>query len=95
MAISFEWDPKKDKTNRTKHKVSFGEAMTVFLDERALLIADPDHSHAEERFILIGMSERARVLVVCHCYRRSEEIIRIFSARKATSRESGRYFERW
>ncbi len=92
--ISFEWDENKNKLNRKKHSVSFEEAATVFYDEEALLIADPDHSENEDRFIILGMSERANVLTVCHCYRRSETVIRIISARRATGNEEKTYTER-
>ena len=82
--VVFEWDDNKNATNQKKHGVSFEEAETVFYDKNALLISDPDHSMDEERFILLGFSYRARMLIVCHCYRRSESVIRIISARKAT-----------
>ena len=94
-AISFEWDEKKSTANKKKHGVSFEEAQTVFVDENALLIHDPDHSDEEERFVMIGLSDRLRVLIVCHCYRRSKEIIRIISARKAMRPEQKPYWERW
>ena len=67
--IRFAWDEKKNEINRQKHGISFEEAQTVFYDESALLIDDPDHSEKEERFILLGSSQRANLLVVCHCYR--------------------------
>lgn len=89
--LSFEWDEKKNKSNQTKHKISFEEAQTVFYDERALVIDDPEHSQEEERFIILGMSIKANLLVVCHCYRSSENVIRIISARKATKTESSWY----
>lgn len=91
--ISFEWDEHKNSVNRAKHGVSFEEASTVFYDENALMIPDPDHSQweREERFILLGFSAQARLLVVCHCYRGADSIIRIISARKANARESGQY----
>jgi len=78
-----------------KHKVSFEEAATVFYDERALLLADPDHSDEEERFILLGLSITLRLLVVCHCYRTDDEVIRVISARKATKSEATVYADRW
>lgn len=81
--------------NRKKHNVSFEEAKTVFYDDNALLISDPDHSESEERFILLGASSEAKILLVCHCYRQSESVIRIISARKATKRESNCYFEEY
>lgn len=69
----------------------FEEAQTVFRDEEALVIDDPDHSQEEERFIILGFSEKANLLVVCHCYRASDSIIRLISARKATRTEQGYY----
>ncbi|WP_368491447.1 BrnT family toxin [Bifidobacterium tibiigranuli] len=90
-SIHFEWDDRKALLNRHKHHVSFDEAQSVFDDPFARLIADPDHSEDEERFIILGMSKEARLLVVCHCYRISAEAIRIISARKATRTESTAY----
>jgi uncharacterized protein len=90
-SLRFEWDPGKAKLNERKHGVSFEEAQSVFSDERARLIDDPDHSEAEERFILLGLSSSLRVLVVAHCYRASANIIRIISARKATREEQRNY----
>lgn len=89
--LQFEWDEHKNAINRQKHGVSFEEAETVFYDENALLISDPEHSLDEERFILMGFSFRARLLIVCHCYRGADQIIRIISARKATLQESRQY----
>ena len=89
--LSFEWDERKNEINKAKHKVSFEEAQTVFYDERALVIDDPEHSQEEERFIILGMSARANLLIVCHCYRASDTVIRIISARKATKTESMHY----
>lgn len=89
--LSFEWDERKNEINKVKHKVSFEEAQTVFYDERALVIDDPEHSQEEERFIILGMSARANLLIVCHCYRASDTVIRIISARKATKTESMHY----
>ena len=94
MIISFEWDPNKNRLNLKKHGISFEEAKSAFADENAKLIDDPDHSETEDRFILIGLSLRNRTLVVCHCYRESEEIIRIISARKATRKEKTSYSQR-
>ncbi|MCK4624824.1 MAG: BrnT family toxin [Phycisphaerae bacterium] len=88
------WDKRKNSENKKKHGVSFEEAGTVFYDENARLIHDPDHSVREERFILLGLSVRLRVLVVCHCYRQDEALIRIISARKATKKEQKRYVEK-
>ena len=90
-AILFEWDENKDRSNQKKHGVAFAEAQTVFQDENALLIPDPDHSEQEERFILLGLSDRLKLLVVCHCYRVSETVVRIISARKATTSETRQY----
>ena len=91
--LEFEWDYNKNEINKQKHNVSFEETATVFQDEDALLISDPDHSQAEDRFIIMGYSNQANMLVVCHCYRQDDKLIRIISARKATKRESGWYFE--
>ena len=90
--IRFEWDERKNRENRRKHKVSFEEAQTVFLDENAVRYFDPDHSEDEDRFIMLGMSFTLRVLVVCHCYREDDSIIRIISARKADKREQADYW---
>ncbi len=89
--LRFEWDNRKAATNLKKHGVSFEEAKTVFFDERAKLIDDPDHSEDEERFVLLGMSSALRFLLVCHCYRSKGNVIRIISARKAISKESQSY----
>lgn len=87
----FDWDEIKNKKNQKKHGIDFVEASTVFYDERAILFDDPEHSEEEERFLLLGMSESAHVCMVCHCYRESETVIRIISARKATKKEVERY----
>jgi uncharacterized protein len=89
--LAFQWDDNKNVSNRRKHGVSFEEAQTVFFDENAIEFDDPDHSIEEGRFILLGLSQRFKVLVVCHCYRSDESQIRIISARKATKREQGVY----
>ncbi|MGA2018236.1 MAG: BrnT family toxin [Opitutaceae bacterium] len=89
--LSFEWDPKKAELNRAKHGVSFEEARTVFYDERALVIPDPDHSNVEERFVIMGMSALSRVLVVVHCFRSNHNVIRIISARRAGTKEMKPY----
>lgn len=91
MDIVFEWDTNKAISNQKKHHVSFEEAQSVFQDPNALLIADPDHSIEEDRFILLGISKKTKILVVCHCYRSNDEVIRIISARKATMFESKQY----
>ncbi len=89
--IRFDWDPKKAETNLRKHKVSFKDAQSVFSDDRALLIDDPDHSEDEERFVLLGLSQSLRLLVVVHCYRAEGRVIRIISARKADADERSIY----
>ena len=89
--IKFEWDPAKASVNARKHGVSFEEAKSAFYDERAVQFFDEEHSSGEERFLLLGMSSEARLLIVCHCERESASIIRIISARKATKRESAFY----
>jgi uncharacterized DUF497 family protein len=89
--LAFRWDSKKDSLNQEKHGVSFEEAKSVFYDENARLINDPDHSEEEDRFILLGFSSSLRLLVVCHCYRENESVIRIISARKATKSEARNY----
>lgn len=92
--MNFVWDKNKTESNREKHGVSFEEAMSVFDDYEALLIYDPDHSEDEDRFIIMGMSSVLRILVVCHCYRDENAIIRIISARKATKNERNEYERR-
>ena len=93
--VRFEWDEAKNRENQAKHGVSFEEAMTVFVDENALLIDDPEHSDAgEERFVLLGLSAGFRVLLVCHCYRHEDMVIRLISARKANRAEQRDYLER-
>jgi len=89
--LRFEWDERKAVENATKHGVTFEEARSVFFDERARLIDDPDHSEHEERFIVLGLSSSLRLLVVCHCYRSAGNVIRVISARKATTSESRSY----
>ncbi len=89
--LHFEWDDRKAAANAKKHGVEFEEAKSVFVDERAKLIDDPDHSEAEERFVLLGLSSAIRLLLVCHCYRGEGNVIRIISARKATAKESRNY----
>ena len=93
-ALEFVWDIKKETLNRKKHGVSFEEAKTAFYDPNALLIADPKHSFEEYRFVLLGLSYNLRLLVICHCYREKESIIRIISARKASKKEERQYRER-
>ena len=89
--MQFVWDIAKANANKLKHGVSFEEAQAVFQDSYALRIFDPDHSDDEDRFILLGLSSASRILVVCHCYRENDVLIRIISARKATRRESSTY----
>ena len=92
--VRFEWNKRKNLSNQRKHGVSFEEAHTAFLDENARLIADPDNSEDEDRFILLGLSIRLRLLVVCHCYREDDRVIRLISARKADPSEQ-RDYARW
>jgi uncharacterized DUF497 family protein len=86
-SLSFSWDNRKNISNQKKHAVSFEEAQTVFFDENAIEYFDPDHSDEEDRFIMLGLSSRLRILVVCHCIRERNLEIRIISARKATKKE--------
>lgn len=92
--LHFEWDERKNSANKKKHGVSFEEAQSVFFDEDAIEYDDPEHSDEEGRFILVGTSYQLRVLVVCHCYRRSASVIRIISARTATRRERRAHVEK-
>ncbi len=89
--MRFDWDPAKAASNLKKHQVSFEEAKTVFFDDFAVQFFDDEHSQDEERFIMLGMSSTARLLVVCHCERAEGEVIRIISARKATRSEAAFY----
>lgn len=91
--LIFEWDKRKEKTNIKNHGVSFEEARTTFYDEHALLFHDPDHSEDEERFILLGVSYKLNTLIVCHCFREEETVIRIISARKADKDEINEYWK--
>jgi uncharacterized protein len=90
--LIFEWDERKSRVNRRKHGVSFEEARSAFLDEDARVIADPEHSDSEDRFVLLGLSAALRILVVCHCYRQGD-VVRIISARKADRVEQRQYRE--
>lgn len=90
-APRFTWDRRKDAANQRKHGISFAEAETVFLDDDARLLDDPEHSTAEDRFILLGLSQALRLLIVVHCYRAADAEIRIMSARRATRPESRQY----
>ena len=87
----FEWDEQKARSNKRKHGISFGEAETVFYDEEARLLYDTKHSSQEDRYILLGMSNSSSLLVVCHMHKENEETIRIFSARRANSKEQQQY----
>ena len=93
--LRFDWDPKKNRDNQRDHKVAFEEAKTAFADEHGLLMADPDHSEDEDRFLLLGLSARLRLLVVCHTYREEDEVIRLISARTADRSERKQYSRRW
>lgn len=90
--IEFAGDRRKARSNLVKHSVSFEEAQSVFLDENARLIDDPDHSEDEDRFLLLGYSFQARCLIVSHCYRESDAVIRLISARRATAQEEEVYW---
>lgn len=90
--LRFEWDPVKSKTNLDKHGVSFEEATSVFYDERAVEFYDDDNAEWEDRFLLLGISAKLRLPMICHCYRANESVIRIISARKATKKESMHYW---
>lgn len=92
--IDFEWDDERAQLNFKKHEVTFEEASTAFYDPYALVRPDPDHSADEDRFVLLGVSSRARVPIACHCHRRANEVIRLISARKATKREESSYWRR-
>ncbi len=92
--LEFIWGNRKNKANTRKHNVSFEEAQTAFYDEQSVVFFDPDHSDDEDRFILLGISFKLRVLVVCHCFRESETVVRIISARKADKAEESDYWRR-
>ena len=89
--IKFEWDTAKAASNKKKHGVSFEEAQSVFYDEFAVQFFDEDNSVSEDRFLMLGFSDEARLLIVCHCERNQGNVIRIISARKATKAESNYY----
>ena len=93
--LAFIWDERKNAINKRKHGVSFEEAESVFYDENALLISDPEHSGIEDRFLLLGCSSSAKILVVSHCFRENDKMIRIISAMKADKNERKQYFERF
>ena len=92
--LRFEWDKNKEKANIKKHGISFDEARTVFYDENAIQFFDPDHSDDESRFIMLGISFKLRILIVCHCFRENETVIRIISARKADKQEEKEYWRK-
>ena len=94
IRLRFEWDKKKERINIRKHGISFEEARTVFYDEKAIQFFDPDHSEDEDRFLLLGISSKLRILIVCHCFRESETVIRLSSARKADKDEEQEYWRR-
>lgn len=89
--LLFQWDKDKDVINQRKHSVSFEEAKSVFYDDNAIQFWDETHSELEDRFLLLGMSSKMRLLLIVHCYREKESEIRIISARKATKKESQQY----
>ncbi len=93
--LRIEWDERKNASNKRKHGISFEEAAMAFADDNALLLDDPDHSVSEDRFVLLGLSTELRILVICHCYREDDDVIRIINARKADRRERKQYLERW
>jgi len=90
--ILFDWDPNKNLLNVQKHGISFEDARDVFYDDEAILFDDPDHSDSEERFLILGRARDSNVLIVSHCYRSQDQIIRIISARKATKKEEAFYY---
>ncbi len=90
--IRFEWDIAKAQANKQRHGVSFDDAASVFSDQFARLLFDPEHSQDENRYILLGLASSTRLLVVCHCYREDDEVIRLISARKANRQETEQYW---
>jgi len=92
IKLKFEWDLNKEESNTKKHGVSFSEAKTVFYDQNAIQFFDPEHSESEERFILLGTSSTSNTVVVCHCFREEETVVRIISARKADRVEERAYW---
>ena len=89
--IYFDWSEAKNQANVRKHGVSFEEAKSVFFDEFALLLADPDHSEDEDRFVLLGLSVKLKLLLVCHCFEADDGLIRVISCRKANGKEMSLY----
>ncbi|MBI1945078.1 MAG: BrnT family toxin [Deltaproteobacteria bacterium] len=92
--LRFEWDARKANANLRKHGVAFEEAQTAFFDDNALVMADPAHSTVEDRFVLLGATAASKLVVVCHCYRGSNDVIRLISARCANRQEIATYRER-
>lgn len=90
--LRFEWDKRKEKANIKKHGVSFEEARTAFYDEHAILFYDPDHSDDEDRFLLLGASYKLNTLIICHCFREEEKVVRIIQARKTDKIETEAYW---
>lgn len=93
--LNFEWDENKNEINKKKHGLSFETAREVFYDDAAILFDDPDHSIGEERFLIIGMLKSSKICIVSHCYRDSDNVIRLISAREATKNEKKIYQEGW
>ena len=93
LKLQFEWDENKNKINQRKHGISFDEVTSVFRDAFAIVFDDPDHSDNEERFLIIGASDKRGICLVSHCYRGQDQVIRIISARKATKTERNIYEE--
>ncbi|MDE1921118.1 MAG: BrnT family toxin [Candidatus Omnitrophica bacterium] len=91
--IRFDWDKSKAALNKKRHGISFDEAITIFYDDDALEFHDPDHSDREDRFLIVGLSFKTRILIVSHCVKEAGSAIRIISARKATKQEAQRYWE--
>ena len=91
--MKFEWDENKNEINQRKHGISFDEVTSVFRDAFAIVFDDPDHSENEERFLIIGTSDKRGICLVSHCYRGQDQVIRIISARKATKTECNSYEE--
>ena len=93
--IIFEWDENKNEINKKKHGLSFETAKEVFYDDDSIVFDDPDHSVGEERFLIIGMTVSSKICIVSHCYRDSDNVIRLISAREATKREKQTYYNGW
>ncbi len=93
-APRFEWDPDKAAANERKHGITFFEAVSAFYDEQGVEFYDDEHSDWEDRFLLLGMSARLRLLLVCYCHREDDTTIRLISARRATRHEARQYWSR-